>query len=217
MTAQQALKAALRDVLGPRARAQGFRGSAPTWRKSTPEGDWAVVNVQSSISSTAEHLKCIINVAVAPEPWLRWESALLGSATSRTVSEASGLYRDRISPAGGPPDHETWWEVTDDASALSAVADMVSQLEVSGWPILDRLLRPGGMLSQIRLGSLGHVKGDGIAVSLARAEALLLMDRGPSAELGERLQFALDNCAPMKRESTTRFVAWVREQAQSAR
>lgn len=61
MTAQAALRAALRDIVGPAARAAGFRGSGSTWRSATSRGDWAVMNVQSSSWSTAECVRCVIN------------------------------------------------------------------------------------------------------------------------------------------------------------
>ena len=212
MTVQKALKDALRDVLGPCARSHGFKGSAPTWRKSTPSGDWAVVNVQSSSFSTAEQLKCVINLAVAPEPWLRWNRVKLGAAMPKSVTENLGLYRERLHPGGTAPGQDVWWEITDAASAVSAVEDMVVQLDVAGWPILDRLLRPEGMLEQTRAGGLRRWSGSNSEVFLARAEALLLMDAGPSPALNERLKYALENCPPGQREYAAEFDTWVRDQ-----
>jgi hypothetical protein len=101
MTAQAALRAALRDIVGPAARAAGFRGSGSTWRSANSQGDWAVVNVQSSPWNTAEHVSCVINLAVAPAPWLDWQRELLGGLP-KSVSEPLGLYRDRLYPAGTP-------------------------------------------------------------------------------------------------------------------
>lgn len=216
MTAQEALKIALRDVLGPCARSHGFKGTAPTWRKSTPSGDWAVINVQSSSFSSAENLKCVINLAVAPEPWLRWSRVRLGPGMPKSVTESLGLYRERLYPEGAAPGLDAWWEITDAASATSVVADMVAQLDVAGWPVLDRLLRPERMLEQVRSGSLGDWNRSTFGVFFARAEALLLMDGGPSPELHERTQFALENCMPQQRENALEFDAWVREQANHA-
>lgn len=216
MTVQEALKIALRDVLGPCSRSHGFKGTAPTWRKSTPSGDWAVMNVQSSSFSSAEHLKCVINLAVAPEPWLRWSRVELGPRMPKSVTESLGHYRERLHPEGTAPDQDVWWEITDAASATSAVADMAVQLDAAGWPVLDRLLRPESMLEQVRTGSLGNCKRSSFGVFFARSEALLLMDGGPSPELYERLQFALENCMPQQRENALEFDAWVREQANHA-
>jgi hypothetical protein len=131
----------------------------------------------------------------------------------KSVTESLGLYRERLHPEGTAPGWDVWWEVIDAASATSAVADMTVQLEVAGWPVLDRLLKPENMLEQIRAGSLGNWKRSSLGVLFARAEALLLMDGGPSPELDERLQFALENCIPQQREHALQFDAWVREQA----
>lgn len=100
MTAQDALRAALRDQLGPAARRQGYKGSPPNWRKSSTAGDWAVVNVQSSSFSSAEHLQCVLNLAFAPEPWLRWQAEYLGAGMPKSVSESLGLYRERLHRRG---------------------------------------------------------------------------------------------------------------------
>jgi hypothetical protein len=213
MTVQEALKSALRDVLGPCARRHGYKGTIPTWRKSTPSGDWAVMNVQSSSFSSAEHVKCVINLAVAPEPWLRWSRVKLGSGMPKSVTESLALYRERLHPEGTAAGWDVWWEITDAASATSAAADMVIQLDVAGWPVLDRLLRPESMLEQLGTGSLGNLKRSDFGVFFARAEALLLMDGGPSPELHERLQFALENCTPQQKENALVFDAWVRQQA----
>lgn len=216
MTAQEALNVALRDVLGPRARGHCLKGTAPTWRKSTSSGDWAVVNVQSSSFSSAEHLKCVINLAVAPEPWLRWIRVKLGAAMPKSVTESLGLYRERLHPSGTKPGLDAWWEISDAASARSAVEDMVVQLDAAGWPIVDRLLKRENMLDQIRTGVLGHLRKPNAGVLFARAEALLLMDGGSSPELNERLHFALENCTPQQRDNALEFDFWVREQAKQA-
>ena len=86
MAAQDALKGALRDLLSSAARGHGDKGSAPTWRKSATSGDWAMVTVQSSSWSTAESLRCVVNLALAPEPWLRWEKENLGAGMPKSVS-----------------------------------------------------------------------------------------------------------------------------------
>ena len=112
MTAQAALRAALRDVVAPAARAEGFKGSAPTWRMTNALGDWAVVNVQSSSYSTSESLRCVINLAVAPAPWLAWQQQSLGSLP-KAVNESLGLYRHRLHPTGTPPGTDGWWAISE--------------------------------------------------------------------------------------------------------
>jgi hypothetical protein len=216
VTAQNALKAALRDHLGPAARSYGYKGSAPTWRKSSTSGDWAVVNVQSSSFSSAGHLPCVVNLAFAPEPWLRWEAEHLGAGMPKSVTESLGLYRERLHPEGTPQGTDGWWEVSDAASADAAVADMVEQLDRAGWRVLDGLFSRDAMLARLEDGDLGMMKRPNFGVFFARAEALLLLDAGPSDALESRLDYALSNVIPRGREHAEHFDAWVRAQASKA-
>lgn len=217
MTAQAYLKEILRDSVGPVARAHGFKGSSPTWRLANAWGDWAVVNVQSSSFSSSDRLRCVINISVAPEPWLRWTASKLGPGLPKTVNESLGLYRDRLHPAGTPDGSDGWWEITSERSAEAAGEDMLRQLDVGGWPLLTHLLQPGAMLEQVRSGSLGHMKRASLGVFFARAEAVLVMDDGPSDALDRALDYASSNCMPAQRDNAVKFESWVREQAQAAR
>ncbi|NYD58899.1 hypothetical protein BKA08_003137 [Nocardioides marinisabuli] len=216
MTAQDALKAALRDHLGPAARLYGYKGSQPNWRKSSTDGDWAVVNVQSSSFSSAEHLRCVVNLAFAPEPWLRWEAERLDAGLPKSVNESLGLYRERLHPEGTPEGTDGWWDVTDGHSARGAVADMIVQLDRSGWPVLERMFSREAMVARVRDGDLGMMKRSNYGVFFARAEALLLMDAGPSEELDSQLDFALRNVMPTQRDHAERFDAWVRAESAKA-
>ena len=213
MTAQLSLRNALRDLLGPAARSHGFKGSAPTWRKASDAGDWAVVNVQSSSWSTSESLSCVVNLAFAPEPWLRWMRRDLGSGAPKSVPESLGLYRERLHPEGTPAGSDGWWDVSDDESAHVAVADMNVQLDSAGWPVLEEMFAREAMMIRLREGDLGMMKRSNFGVFFARAEALLLMDDGPSEALESALRYALDNCIPRQRENAERFDQWVRAEA----
>jgi hypothetical protein len=175
-----------------------------------------VVNVQSSSSSTSASLRCVVNLAVAPEPWLRWQQVLLGSEMPKVVTESVGLYRDRLHPHGTPEGIDGWWEVTDPDSAVATATDMAVQLEAIGWPLLDRMLADGGMLDQIRRGSLGFKRRTSFGVLFARAEALMVMDCGPSKELDEHLRYALEHCTAAQRENAIVFDEWVRAQSRVA-
>ena len=216
MTAQQALKAALRDGLAPAARGQGYKGSTPTWRKSSDDDDWAVVNVQSSSFSSADRVTCVVNLSFAPEPWLRWTAEGLGAAMPKSVTESLGLYRERLHPEGTPQRKDGWWEVTDDASARTAVEDMNVQLDRAGWPVLDSMFSREAMLARLRQGDLGMMQRTNFGVLFARAEALLLMVDGPSDALESQLTYALTNVMPNQREHAEQFDAWVRSEAAKA-
>ncbi|WP_446213433.1 DUF4304 domain-containing protein [Micromonospora sp. IBSANI012] len=213
MTAQAALRAALRDVVAPAARAEGFKGTAPTWRMTNALGDWAVVNVQSSAYSTSESLRCIINLAVAPAPWLAWQQQSLGSLP-KAFNESLGLYRHRLHPTGTPPGTDGWWEVSGERGDPSAAAtDMTEQLAIHGWPTLKRLMDREALLDQIRSGDLGRMKAKNFGVFFARAEALMLAENGPSPRLEELLSYATANVIPAQHDNAVRFAEWVRTRA----
>lgn len=132
----------------------------------------------------------------------------------RAVVESLGLFRTRLHPEGTPEGQDGWWEVAaDPGSATTAVEDMVEQLHRSGWHVLDGMLTTEGMLEQLRRGSLGDMKRENFGIFFARAEALLLMDKGPSDALEEMLRYAREQAMPQQHDSAERFDAWVRAQA----
>jgi hypothetical protein len=210
-TVQAALRAALRDVVGPSARAHGFTGSAPNWRTSNALGDWAVVNVQSSAYNTRQSLRCVVNLSLAPDPFIAWTAR--GHARPKVPGEGYGLFRQRLHPAGTPAGVDGWWQVNHPDEAAVAAADIRTQLEVDGWPVLRRLLDRDQLMAQVRAGDLGHMKRKPVDVFFARAAALLLSDAGPSAELDEQLAHALEHTPDKHREHAESFDAWVRRRA----
>ena len=215
MTVQAALKAALREVVGPSARVHGFKGSAPNWRKVNERGDWAIVNVQSSRYSTGASLRCVVNLSLAPEPWLAWTAARRGPLP-KTLSESYGLYRKRLLPTGTPPRVDGWWEVHHPADAPDVATDIVRRLDEAGWPILERLLDRDALVDQVRAGDLGFLRREHHDVLFARAQTLLLSDDGPSTELDEQLGYALGHVLPAQSAEAEEFDAWVRRRAASA-
>ncbi|MFF2274562.1 DUF4304 domain-containing protein [Agromyces sp. NPDC058126] len=216
VTLHTALKAELRDQLGPAARRHGYRGSAPTWRKTNAQGDWVVVNVQSSSWNTSERIRCTINIAAVPEPWLRWMRHQLDARPVKSVSESHGLYRDRLHPTGAPDGADLWWEAVDASSIEAMVADMTARLEDVGWNLLDLLLTREGIRRRLEDGNHGLFKRASVPALFKRAEALLLMDDGPSNELDACLAYALEGAMPGQRENSEAFDSWVRTQAEAA-
>ena len=215
MSAQAALHPALRDIVGPAVRRAGFKGSRRRWRRCSPAGDWAVVNVQSSSSSTAGQVRCVINLAVVPAGWLEWLHASLGSLP-KSVTESLGLYRDRLHPSGSPAGRDIWWQVHDDADAQDAAHDIVVQLEAHGLPTLLNLLHRENMLAAIRARDLGHSKGPDLEVFFKSAEAVLIADRGLTPELEELLDYVITNSIPGQKQNAEMFAGWVRAQASLA-
>ncbi|MGH8879343.1 MAG: DUF4304 domain-containing protein [Stackebrandtia sp.] len=212
MTAQIALREALRDIVGPAAREHGFKGSGTNWRRSNESGDWAIVNVQSSSFSSREHLRCVINMSVAPRPWLDWQENNLGRRP-KTISESLGLYRSRLHPTGSEPGADTWWEVTGPGDAGLVARDMADRLAADGWTFLTALLDRERMIAQIRNRDLGMIRGQKWTGLLARAEAVMLSDHGPSHDLDRLLEVEVTEATPPQRDNAERFADWVRNRA----
>jgi len=155
----------------------------------------------------------VLNLAFAPEPWLRWQAEVLGLAMPKSVSEALGLYRERLHPSETPDGVDGWWEVSDDRSARAAVADMTDQLDRAGWHVLERMFPREALTTRLHDRDLGPMRPPTFDAFFVRAEALLLMDDGPSEELDRRLDSLLSNGMPEHREHDEQFDAWVRAQA----
>ena len=219
MKATDALRAALRDVVSPAARAAGFKGSGNTWRSTNSAGDVAVVNVQSSMYSSAASARCTINIAVAPAPWLDLATAHRGRPL-KSVNQSDGLYRDRVHPTGTPPRTDAWWVVTSAEDAHAVAHDMVDQLNTqAGFPRLRDLLRRDRLLECVRAGDLGFTKKADLDPAygdwyFSRAEAVLLADEGPSARLHLLLDVPDQLAAPSEQQSGFDFASWIRGRAQ---
>jgi hypothetical protein len=65
-------------------------------------------------------------------------------------------------------------------------------------------------------GDLGMMKRSNFGTFFARAEALLLMDAGPSDALESQLSYALGNVMATQRDNARRFDTWVRAEAAKA-
>lgn len=170
------------------------------------------MNVQSSRWSTAESLSCVINLAVAPAPWLEWMRESLGWMP-KAVTVSRGLWRDRLHPADTPPGAGRWWQISNGSDARATAADMVAQLADHGWPALVRLLNRQALLDSIRSGDLGHLKAEHFELFFAQAEALLIAEDGPSARLDELLDRAATSTTPAQQAKAAKFGTWVRARA----
>jgi Domain of unknown function (DUF4304) len=206
-TAQASLRSVLRERFGPVLQSAGFKGSAPTWTLTNATGDRAIVNVQSSDSSSKSTLTFIVNTAVVPLTWWRWTNYQLGKSESRSPKEYDGLWRKRAharhQQASGRPE---WWSVTDLASAERAVDDVVQQMDDGVIAGLQRLLEPGAVLEVARSGQLGAAKFDARG-----AIAVLLTGSGPSDEL-QRLLNELESLEDARlRAIFWPMVQWCRE------
>ena len=216
MTAQDWLRTSLKHTVAPAVRDAGFKGSGTTWRRTNESGDVAIVNVQSSFSSTRENLRCVINLSLAPKPWLDWLAHSLRRAP-KNVSESHGLYRQRLHPSTAPKDHDVWWEIASERDAANAADDMVAALDSIGLPLLSRLLSRDQLWKQITEQDLGFVRGPHHAVFFKCAEAILIADDGPSARLDSVLHYLDEHTSERQRASNQLLAQWVRERAVAAR
>lgn len=216
VAAQDHFKVALRTIIGPALRAQGFKGSGTTWRLTATNGDVAVVNVQRSQSSTATHLRCVVNLSIVPLPWWDWQRAWMPAVRFTAPNESHGLWRDRLHPTGASANVEVWWQMTDDErSATRAALDIVRQLEWKGLPTLRRLLDRAALLASIRDGDFGFVKGQAQRASVTLA--ILLADEGPSVELEDLLTHLANDPGGGRDEATRAMTDWARARAESRR
>lgn len=143
------MKAAIKGVLGPQLRAEGFKGSGSRWQVMSDVGDTAIVNVQRSQFGDKGHVKFIINVAVVTEPWLAW--LFRGKVLPRHPKEYQGIWSDRVRPSGTsfPDGPEVWWEVRTVAEAEAAIADAAMQLKLVGLPRLRAMLQRDALLAAL--------------------------------------------------------------------
>lgn len=154
----------------------------------------------------------MINLSVAPSPWLDWLNTSMGSPP-KSITEPLGLYRDRLNPTGSPAERDIWWQVHDDVDAQEVAHDMVVQLEAQGLPRLLNLLDRENLLAAVRAGDLGFFKGSNLDVYFKRAEAVLIADRGLTPELEQLLDYDITHSSPMQKRNAEMFAAWARARA----
>jgi hypothetical protein len=189
MTAIEATKVAIRELVGPALRAEGFKGSGSTWNLSSESGDFAVVNVQRSQYNQGSEVRFVVNLAIVPKPWM--ENRHPEDLGVRPVKEYYGLWRDRLHPSPSST-HSTegadrWWLVRDSQSADAAATDVVEQLRLTAVPKLRSLLDREILVAELRKGDLGFIKGKGNWAFRCSGLAILLSDDGPSQELEDVL------------------------------
>ena len=216
VAARDDLKSALRDVVGPALRAEGFKGSGAAWYLRTPGGDCALVNVQRSQFGSAADVRCVVNIAVAPEPWLAWNACWQGVELPKAPKDYDGLWRARCQPSwsdsGGS---ETWWAIHDEATAQAAAHDIVFQVTAQAVPVLRRLLDRREMIATVRAGDLGFITAQSSPEYFARALAVLLADQGQSRDLDALLDhFGTTKDADIKKYNL-RFIPWLNHRATS--
>lgn len=205
VTALESLKEALRDMVGPALRESGYKGSGRIWRSQTMVGDWVFVHVQTARFMTPAYVKCTVNLGIVPAYWIDF---MVSQGYKRPTAGGYGMEMlgSRLGPSQGG--QTGWWEVTDPQSALAAAADIVDQLKSSGLPALARLMDRDILLASIQKGDLGIFRTPEREVAQL-AEALLMAERGPSAELDRLLRRLIDDTPPWKRDIIANAAEWI--------
>jgi len=171
-----------------------------------------VVNVQSSSFSSAAEVLCIINLAVAPRPWLEWSEVKFGRPV-KSVKASDGLWRDRVHATdrrvmrGGEP----WWGVTDATSARLTADDMVEQLQTAGLPMLERLLHREEFVRTVREGDLGFAKSSSLPTFFDWALLALLADESPSEEFDALMAKVESPAEARHADQARRLTTWARD------
>ncbi|WP_141399181.1 DUF4304 domain-containing protein [Curtobacterium sp. 'Ferrero'] len=152
------LRDALRDVVGPAVRAHGYCGTSPTWRKTSDLGDVSVITVQSSAWNSADSGSCVVNLGVAPRPWLDRELLAGDSAPGRRDRPGASecLWWCRVHPQTSiDPHREQWWCYHDEPSAQQVAEAIVTALESTWFATLDALLVPDEFRRRLLAGDPG--------------------------------------------------------------
>jgi hypothetical protein len=212
VTARELLRTEVKTALAPELRRVGFAGSQGTWVLRAPNQDCAVVNLQSSQFSTADDLRCVLNLALIAAPWWDWLQALNPERSYRAPKQQHGLWRRRLHAGQGPADPSGWWAISDANTAHLAVADMVEQLRSrDGLPLLLPLLDRAVLLDLLR--SIPPAFGTAEIGAADRALAVVLADAGPSEELDEVLDRIRQRTSDATEPVDAAFRAWARRRA----
>lgn len=108
MVAKEAFTAMVQAHVGPPLRAAGFRGSAPTWRLTSPSGDVAIVNLQRSRWDHGDAVTFYVNLAVLPALWWQCLKHDGRAVRPRDPVEAHGLLRRRLDAPAQEPLRGNW-------------------------------------------------------------------------------------------------------------
>ncbi|GIJ70870.1 DUF4304 domain-containing protein [Virgisporangium ochraceum] len=190
----------LRQHVHPSLRAAGYARAASTWRRQSPRGDLAVVNLQRSRWEAGDRVTFYVNLAVLPaarwryirEEWDRVPAA---------PQESHGLLRRRLDPADG-----AGWQLHDAASAEVCGRALGHRLDHVAVPELAALLDRDHLLGFIAGGAPGWWVTE--PVDLARA--YVIGDQGPGAALAALLD-SFDRTAPVPRDQAK--ADWLRRNA----
>lgn len=214
MLARDALRQAVKTTLAPALRANGFRGTYPTWRLER-EGDVVVVNLFGSKFNEGPYGDFLLTVGVVPASWWAWShECAQGSSAFESESRPGKeqpwdcLSSKIVRPRG----RREQWPVDADQD-VTAVAEAMTAAALRALPAALALTGPGRLAAaveadKVRLTSLAA----GIPGGQEMALAVLLSDLGGArltAACAALEKAAEDSPSPMPR----RTLPWVLHRA----
>jgi len=153
----------LKREIGPLVRKHGFKGSAPNWRLTGPDGDVALINFQSD-DPPRDAVRFVINIAIITRPWLDWlesEGRPPGKAPGHGTS---GQWSKRVNARPGwlaGTDREgtsddrfdmpldSWWTAWTSEHLAAAMKDATTQLRDDAIPTLQHLVVRSNLIDAI--------------------------------------------------------------------
>jgi Domain of unknown function (DUF4304) len=209
MTAQDDLTAALRQIVQPVLKSEGYKGSVPNWARVSERGDTAIVQIQKSQMSTGNEVLFTVEYGVVSGPKMAhvrgtWSSfpakPSLGLADWRARLHAKVCVRLR--------GMEPCWSVSDESTAHASAEDVAEQLRATALLKLAELLDRRNLIDLLR--------ANGRTASLA----LVLADDGPGEDLDRALDALDQEAKSAMREDRARNIEelmnWARLAAEKA-
>ncbi|MGG5258672.1 DUF4304 domain-containing protein [Phycicoccus avicenniae] len=214
MLARDALRQAVKTTLAPALRAQGFRGTYPTWRLQR-EGDVVLVNLFGNKFNEGPYGDFALSIGVVPAAWWAWshecaQGDILFESESRPGKEQPWdcLYSTAVRPRG----RREQWPV-DANQDVTGVGEAMTAAALRALPAVLELTGPGQLAAAIQAGKAA-LTGASSAISGGpeMSLAVLLSDIG-----GAELVAACTTLESVAEHSTSpmprRTLPWVRRRA----
>jgi hypothetical protein len=174
MTAQESMKQLVAEQLAPLFKARGFKKSGLTFHRRV-EKNYAIVQLQKSISSTAVGVSFTINLGVFSERVQRGLAKITWVPDVAGVpSEVACHLRQRIGPLM-PEAQDKWWSIGPATDQATLGATIRSAIETHALPFLEARVSDEGLRDHWLAGTKEPMHDLALAV--------LLREIGPRVQL----------------------------------
>ena len=135
--------AMLKEIIGPRLRELGFRGSSGVYTRPDP-AHFIRIRFQKSVYGSRQHVKFTLNVsAINKAQWnrARQEEDYLPKEPSASRYYGHEYWQRRIGQLMPSKGSEPWWELTPDTDAAAVGRDVLSAIETYALPAIEAAVR----------------------------------------------------------------------------